>query len=276
MKFISIVFCFLFIAGSLLGQELTSKKGEKILPEKGNWSLMFDAVPFFKYAGNAFNGSIHSTVSPSFPKGFQNTLVLKKMKSETRALRIKARAGFLSNSVDSIVIFLGGINPEPSVTDKRKVTKQNIAVGLGMQNSKGKGRFQGYFGGEILIGYSSGDTTYTYGGGSLTQFNWLHTNTFGQGRGVTSVKQGSTFSINPHLVFGVEFFFAPKMSLSAEYSWGLGYRKTNDGTKTREQWDFAGGSGGKLKTITEKIRGSSSFSLDTDNNAGSINLAFYF
>ena len=90
----------------------------------------------------------------------------------------------------------------------------------------------------------------------------------------TNVKDGNTTSINFHVVFGVEYFFAPKMSLSAEYSWGLAYDKKAAGVSIRETWDFQGI--GKIKTTTTKFTGSRSFIVDNANNVGSINLAFYF
>jgi hypothetical protein len=273
-----IAYCLLLMANCLVphttqAQEIISKRGEKILPEKGDWGMMFDAVPFIRYAGNALNASAGNSVTANFPNGFENTLVLKKYKADNRALRIKLRLGFSSDNIDSVVVFLGGTNPDPSVTDSRTVTKKNIAAGLGTQKSVSKGRVTGYFGKEILIGYATHDTTYDYGGGPLTQFNWLHTNTFGQERGVTEIIQGSKFSINFHLLFGVEYFFAPKMSLSAEYSWGIGFEKTGEGKKVVEAWDF---SSGKIKTTTTKFPGSRSFIVDNANNVGSINLALYF
>lgn len=256
-------------------QQLVSKRGEPILPEKGNWGVMFDVVPFLKYAGDIF---YPSSSNPVFLSAHENTLVLKHYKSDNRALRIKLRIGFTSYSVDSIVQFLGGANPEPSVTDNRTVSKKHIVAGIGTQKSVTKGRVSGYFGKELLFSYSGGDTTYTYGGGPLTQYNWLHTNTFGQGRGVLEITEGNKFSIGFHLVFGAEFFFAPKMSLSAEYSWGLAYEKTGEGKISKEAWEFQNQppSNGKIKTTSVKIPGSHSFIVDNANNVGSINLAFYF
>jgi hypothetical protein len=268
------IFFIALFAGSLTAEaQMLSKRGEPILPEKGNWGVMFDAVPFIRYAGNALNASGGNSAAATFPNGYENTLVLKKYKADNRALRIKLRVGFASNSVDSVVVFLGGTNPEPSVTDGRTVTKKNFVVGIGTQKSVTKGRVSGYFGKELLIALATHDTTYDYGGGPLTQYNWLHTNTFGQERGVTEIVQGTKFSINFHLVFGVEYFFAPKMSLSAEYSWGIGYEKTGEGKQTKEDWDF---SSGKIRKTTTKFPSGRAFVVDNANNVGSINLALYF
>lgn len=263
----------LLLAYMASAQSITSKKGEPILPEKGNWGVFFDGAPFIKYAGNLLNSSQSNSVKADFPNGYKNTLVLKKYKSDTRALRIKMRIGFSSNTIDSIVTFLGGIYPEPTVTDSRNISEKNIVVGIGTQKSRGKGRLTGYLGKELLFGFSTLDTTYTYGGGPLTQYNWLHTNTFGQERGVTKIERGTDFRISLHIVAGVEYFFAPRMSLSAEYSWGFGYQNNSAGKITKEEWNFQGGN---IKTTTRKTAGSSSFIVDNANNVGSINLAVYF
>ena len=273
MKIISALFILLALITSASAQQIASERGTNILPETGDWGVMFDATPFLDYGGNILNGSNQSSVSPSFPNGYLNTLVIKKLMTGERAVRIKLRIGLSSDGADSIVPFLGGTSPLPTVTDSRTVSSHNITVGIGTQKSFGKGRTRGYIGKEILMSFSGRDTTYKYGGGPLTQSNWMHTNTFGQERGVTEIKQGSIFSLNLHFVMGVEYFFASKMSLSAEYSWGLGYFTGSDGKISKEVWNFQTG---KIKTDTEKIPGSHSFKVDNANNAGSINLTLYF
>jgi hypothetical protein len=275
MRKVRICFAICLLPFILSAQEITSKKGERILPEKGNWGVLFDAVPFLEYTGNLLNTSGNNSVTPQFPNGYTNTLVLKKYKSDNRALRLKLRVSFISQSIDSIVVYLGGTNPEPTITDSRTVSTKNIVAGIGTQKSHSKGRLSGYFGKELLISYSARDTTFDYGGGPLSQYNWLHTNTFGQERGVTEISEGSKLGIHFHLVFGVEYFFAPKMSLSAEYSWGLGYQKTGEGKIVQEEWDFQSNPQ-KTKTTTTKIPGDHSFIVDNANNVGSINLAVYF
>ena len=45
----------MFVGGKCVYQDLTSKKGETMLPEAGDWAVQFDAAPFLNYAGNLFN-----------------------------------------------------------------------------------------------------------------------------------------------------------------------------------------------------------------------------
>ena len=42
---------------SAFAQDLTSKKGEPILPEAEDWAISMNADPIFDFVGNAFNGS---------------------------------------------------------------------------------------------------------------------------------------------------------------------------------------------------------------------------
>ena len=274
MKIIFTLAILFFFIASVSAQELVSNRGEHILPEKGNWGIAFDAVPFLQYAGNLLNNSTsNATPQVKFPSGYQNTLVLKKYKSDSRAIRFKFTKGSVEKKDSLFVVDLGSSNPAPSVWDGKKITRNNFAIGIGFQKEKGKGRLRGYRGAEVLFGFPSTVINYTYGGGPLTQFNWLHTNSFAQGAGVTEIKDGRTFSINLHIVIGAEYFFAPKISLSAEFSWGMKYQAQQDGKKTKEASNF---STNKLKTTSVPVPGDSSFLVDNDNNAGSINLAIYF
>ena len=62
---------YIFLAGGLIfvgtnfssawGQDLTSKKGETMLPEEGDYAVGFDADPFLEYVGNFLNGTIETS-----------------------------------------------------------------------------------------------------------------------------------------------------------------------------------------------------------------------
>lgn len=254
-------------------QEITGSRGEAILPQKGDWCLAFDAVPFLTYAGNLLNSSANNSTQPEFPNGYENTLVLKKYKEDNRATRLKLRIGISRDRFDTIVVGLSSTNPEPSVTDSWQKSQQNFAFGIGFEKSKGKGRLKGYKGMEILVKFSSMKTTYTYGDGPLSSTVWIHTNTFGQGAGVLEVDEGNKLGLNLRYILGAEYFFAPKMSLSAEYSWGINYFVIGESKVVSERWDFASN---KVKTTTVRKPSQPAFELDNFYDAASINLSFYF
>src|SRR6202008_3101413 len=78
---------------SAFAQDLTSKKGEPILPETGDWSIGVSADPFLKYVGNMFsNGGTNQ--APTWDNLNSNqTIIGKMMKDEKTAYRAIIRLG---------------------------------------------------------------------------------------------------------------------------------------------------------------------------------------
>ncbi|MEY3343883.1 MAG: hypothetical protein RL090_1567 [Bacteroidota bacterium] len=134
-----------------------------------------------------------------------------------------------------------------------KVSGSNINLAAGLQKYRGQGRLKGFYGAEAAIGLSSGKETWD---GSDNGENYS-----------AEVKAGSGFSFGVRGFIGVEYFFAPKMSISGEYGWGLSLDSVGEGEVSTSY----GGVSSSSKTGK-----SSSFGLDTDNAGGAINLNFYF
>ncbi len=258
-------------------QDMTSKKGVPILPETGDWSIGFDATSLLQYFGNLANNGTNNSPSMS-PLG-------KYMKDESTAYRGKLRIGFGSTTTDNLVDVDGSAsNPPATTTDEKKTSSMNITIGGGIEKMRGKGRLKGIYGAELGIMLGSGKTEYTYGNNftsTATAPNSTDWNTplagggFAQaatGQRTTEAKNGSTFGIQLNGFIGAEYFFAPKMSISAEYGWGLVMSSTGEGENIQERLNAAGNAGEK---ITSKVGKSSSFSIDV-MNAGSIVFHCYF
>ena len=81
------------------------------------------------------------------------------------------------------------------------------------------------------------------------------------------MKEGGSFGIGVRGFIGAEYFFAPKMSLSGEFGWGISLNSQGDGEYTT--------SGGGQSNTT-KYGKNSSFGIDTDNVGGNISLNMYF
>ena len=90
------------------------------------------------------------------------------------------------------------------------------------------------------------------------------------GARTTETKAGSSFGLAIGGFGGVEYFFAPKMSLGAEIGWTIALNTTGDGESTSEAWD-----GTAVVSTTSETAGSSSFGFDTRPN-GNITLNFHF
>ena len=264
MKKIILLLVSTSICLSSSAQQIMSKKGYPILPEKGEWSIGFDAVPFFHFFGNLFNGNTNNN-SPEaqYRKNHPLTISGLIVKDENTAYRAKVRIGLSSTKTDTLVLKLGSTNPNERVADETKVNDTKFVFGGGIQKWKGHGRVKGIYGAEGLLSFGGHKTIYTYGN-PLSNQNQI------QNR-LKSQKQGTEFGLQIRGFIGVEYFFAPKMSISAEYGWGPTITSVGYGEIQTEGWN-----GASTDTNIQKTNKSSFVGLDVDNAAGAINLSLYF
>jgi hypothetical protein len=117
-------------------------------------------------------------------------------------------------------------------------------------------------------------------------------NTSGAGVNATQArivdkKGGMTFGIGVRAFIGAEYFILPKMSLGADFGWGLGFSTTGASKTTYESMGNTSTSATANTTdqiSKTEIKGgkSSKLWIDTDNNtamwgsAGKIKFNFYF
>ncbi|MBL7923683.1 MAG: hypothetical protein JNL88_05755 [Bacteroidia bacterium] len=253
---------FLFFTTLSHAQEpFKNRDGLVITPEKGEMSIGFDAVPFLKFMGSLFNDDNSAPLADftaRHPLTFTSVYVYK----ENTAIRSKVRLGLGVEKTDTLVPRIGSTNPNETVSNETKVATSNITLGAGLQKWRGKGRVRGFYGGELLIKISTEKTTYSYGNAMSSE---------NQATRTKSVKPGNNFGFNLRGFVGVEYFFAAKASLSAEFGWGPLLNTKSRGEVETESWN---GSSAEA-TVTESGK-SSSFQFDNDNAGGSLNLNFYF
>jgi hypothetical protein len=275
------VVLFLTIGMQAQQTQLMSKKGVPILPETGDYMIGIDASPFFSYFGNMFNGN---TANPSPSFGFTATTPLsiygKYMTNENTAYRGIFRIGY-TNTKDKAYIIEDGqsapIDPEKTVEDFHKINQFHITLGAGLEKRRGKGRLQGLYGGQLLFFMNTNKHSYKYGNDySTTNTNPSRTN-FGMNNPggtawTTSDKTGTNFGFGLQAFVGAEYFFAPKMSISGEFYYGLSYSKTGDGKVISEAWDPTASN---VKESTSITGGASFFGFDTAVT-GALNFNFYF
>jgi len=243
-------------------ENMMSKRNTPILPEAGDWSVGINVDPFLYYIGNMFNDNSNNA-SPSWDYVGAHPLVLnaKYVKDETTAYRAYARITFGSTTFTP--------TPDTSVGSVKDTTLSTFGVvlGLGIQKSRGKGRLKGIYGAEATVSFGNKP------GQGTTKIEYNGTPFAGS---ITERKDGSGFGIGVRGFLGVEYFFAPKMSLSAEYGWGITFESIGAGSQT-----VADGAGGTKSTDTGK---QSTFGANVDNGNGSvlgrsggfINFNFYF
>jgi hypothetical protein len=277
-------------------QDMNSKRGTPILPESGDWSIGADATSLIRYFGNFLSqaGNNNSSLSPVQSQ----TIVGKYMSDENTAFRIRFGINFGSTSNDYLVDDQNNTtDPNAKVTDTKKISSHGVTIGVGYEKSRGKGRLHGVYGGEFLVSLGGGSkTTYSYGNsfdpttGQATVSDFDPSNPSGSSTVMSRTKEskgGSEFGIGLFGFIGAEYFFAPKMSLSAEYGWGLVGRNTSgnlvgglmssgEGETTSETATLNTTTGlYSANSSTSKTGKGSSFNFGVDD-IGSITLRFYF
>jgi hypothetical protein len=179
-------------------QDLKSKKGEAYLPVAGDWAISFNANGIFKYAGNAFNGNTNNA-APTVTNITNNAFVGKKFITDKSAYRVVANLGFGSNNLTD-----GVIAGTPVNFDSYKSSTFSLTAGLGKEWRRGSTRLQGFYGADALVGFSS--------------TKWTETNNTA---GNASFDAGTSINLGVTGFIGAEYFLFPKMSIGAQYNYGL-------------------------------------------------------
>jgi hypothetical protein len=281
----------LFAQGS---DQLTSKKGEMYLPESGDWAISFSATPFLQYFGNFLSGATATNAAPTvnFLNGNQ-TIIGKYYVDNQTAYRGLLRIGINSFGQDNIVAANGSTLASPTyVTDHAAYAQHFVGLGAGYEKRRGKTRLQGYYGAEFMFYLSGNSNTYTYGntydskdqnatstvwGAGTTGYNITPTGVSNSGSRTLTVAPGGTFGISLQGFIGFEYFIMPKISIGGEYTWGINFASTAQGSMSTET-----ANGTTSTTTTTNTGGSSMFSLDSGLNTvwgglnGNLYLNFHF
>ena len=247
-------------------QDLTSKKGVPILPQAGDYSIGINAVPFFDFIGNAFNGNVGNNAPTwDFQKFSPMTISGKYFKDANTAYRVNFRIGNVSTTAKAFVpdATASVTDSLATVTNKFTNTQTTIALGVGLEKRRGHGRVQGIYGADVALMLDMEKDKWTYGNDITATYN----------PGVRRVKETypMMFGIGVRGFVGVEYFFAPCMSIGGEFGWGIAFMSMGKGKLKREKWDGTG-----IVEWERETAGGSQFYIDTDNWNGAINLNFYF
>jgi hypothetical protein len=256
-------------------EPIKSKRGYAILPEAGNWGLSVDANPLIRYTGNLMSQAGNNNGSNPFNG---TTITGKYFIDANTAYRVSVGINMGTTSKTNLVSDNTSTDATKTVEDKRTISQAGIVLGAGMEKRRGVGRLQGVYGAmaTISIGGGNGNQSFEYGNSfTTTNTNPTSTTNFDNNASgpvnsrTTSTKSGFGFGVGLQGFIGVEYFFAPKISLGAEYMWGPTFRMTGKGSTETESFD-----GTAVKTTTSETGGSSSFNLGT--GTANINLNFYF
>lgn len=187
-------------------QDLKSKKGEAYLPVAGDWAVSFNADGLFRYAGNAFNGSL-TNAAPSVTYVTNNSFVGKKFISDKMAYRVVANLGFGSSTTNA-----AGTGVAVGYNVETKTSSFDLTAGLGKEWRKGSTRLQGFYGADALINIKSGSNESSYTDDVTGVFDGSEKNKTGLGLGLGV--QG---------FLGAEYFIFPKFAIGAQYTYRVGF-----------------------------------------------------
>lgn len=228
MKKLLLLTLFTFYIVSLIAQETTSsqiynKKGTAILPVKGDWVLGVDAAPFLDYIGNLVLISNEDNKAPEFAFTAQRPgqLFGKYYLKDRKALRVGLKLGITSRTDKD------GNPFDSDEIDKLTENSLNIGIAAGIENHRLiTGRLRGFYGYEIGI--------------NKTPFVGLDFNGTNMVTGKVAFEDGidnsndyvesggNTIDVFAKGIVGIEYFIAPKISLSGEFGIGLGYKNTSE------------------------------------------------
>jgi hypothetical protein len=266
---------------------LLSKNGHEVLPRQGDIALTVGATSMLRYVGNLFGKTNNNTNSDflNFPNLNTPTFVLggKYMMSSNTALRLAARIYYNNSTTKVRVDDDMSVNPDDFLYDKSTLSNFGFTIGAGLEKRRGYGRLQGIYGAEIYVGYSNGSVReYEYANDfSITnQFpssSFFSNNTDlpvpALGYRIKRQSFSDGFGVGLNLLVGIEYYILPKISLRADFFWGISYAYVSAETLTYESYDPINETVIEYSVIGEGTR---SVKADLDNLGGEINLNFYF
>jgi|688.fasta_scaffold142735_1 hypothetical protein len=264
---------------------LLSKKGESILPEAKDWALSVDASPFLTYTGKLLSNAGADAPAVNSLANYPLTIGGKYFISAKQAYRARVRIGIASQTINNSVVDNQNTTLDTVyIKDSRKSSSTNVTLAFGKEFRRGKTRLQGFYGGEGIIGISTGKSIYSYGNTfsnlnvSPTSTDFVTPTALGYASApansrIQSESNGTGIKVAARGFVGAEYFIFPKMSIGLEFGFSLMYFNQNDGKLSSESWDAAAGS---VKNKTLAKSGSRGFGIDNDNSGGAIMLNFHF
>ncbi|MEL7832658.1 hypothetical protein [Fodinibius sp. Rm-B-1B1-1] len=286
MKYTLLCIVLLCFTAEAFSQETEQADPESVfgkqdpLPEKGDFSIGFDAIPFAEYIGNIFNNTQNNSVGADFV-GNNQQIFGKYFLSDDMAVRGRLRLDQDVTTNRNRVMQDNQEVPDPNVEVVDEWTNNStfVRLGGGVEFRKGEGRVIGVFGGEASFIYGRTSTKYDYGN-PITEGNQSPTTTtgFSQVNGgrferLSEEAKNKQLGVGLNGFAGIEYFVAPKISIGAEFTLGVDFIKDYREQDTYEYWDSISNSVESRQSVFE---GGNSLTVFTGNYGGSINLMFYF
>ncbi|MCL2329369.1 MAG: hypothetical protein FWC39_12765 [Bacteroidetes bacterium] len=262
---------------------------EGYMPAEGDLSLGIGFAPGF--GGNPILNNIYSQTPIEMNFLPQFSLLGKYQIGETTALR--ANIGFIGSSTnrkfyvqDDKAAMLNPLQVYPAaekVVDVRNQKTNGASIAIGVEKQRAYRNVRGFAGASALYACGKQVNSYTYGN-AITEVN-LDPTTSGfmpqvnPAGYLSAARAMKIFNGNAHAVglvghVGVEWFFAPKVSLGGEMNISFLYQWNPQINATYEGWNPVSKQVEEYtQTMTPKSHG---FYYGTDNLGSNFFLSFYF
>ena len=215
----------------------SSRRGIYLLPEYGDFALGIDATPVLTYLGGFF-----ANQGRSAPAINQTTIYGKYFLADDRAIRVKLNLQ-MGNSADKYTVQNdyevnnNPLNPYATVIDIHHTSSFGVGLGAGYEFRRGKGRVQGFYGGEAVLGFYAEKHKFDWAN-PMTELNQSPSSFLGnRSERETEINPGKTFLAGLGGFVGVEYFFAPQMSLGCEFSLAFRISMSEQSESTTEWWN---------------------------------------
>lgn len=276
-----------------------NKKGNDILPKKGDIAVGFNTVPMLDVVLGTLNRATPFAGSSNmvqYTNNSNNQIVGKYFIADKTAIRVRfglnTLAGSMTNQVqDAKALYDASFGSTDDIAkaslirvdDKMNFTKNNWLISAGIEKRRGYRRLQGFYGAELAIGNNGSKQSVSYGNAFSDLYPVQFTNNFNSfgvttqsptanGRVVRALETSNRggFRIGARGFIGVEYFVFSKISIAAEYGWG--YSLTTRRGATVKQEVYNNGQNGP-EVFTETVNTDSkelTHGFSVDNNNGSI------
>ncbi|MDR0413674.1 MAG: outer membrane beta-barrel protein [Dysgonamonadaceae bacterium] len=258
-----------------------NKQNISYFPKAGDFALGVDATPFLDYLGNLFSQN-GGNQAPEFES--ELGIYGKYFIEDNRAIRAKLLLDFSKESYKQTVpndheLLVNPTNTNATVVDTKNQVNNGIFLNIGYEFRRGKGRLQGFYGADLLLGYGNVKYTYKYGN-PITAANQspstadFYSSHFRNGDRVLEQKTGYAFTAGVGAFVGVEYFIAPLVSLGGEFNLNFLYETTGQSEITRERFM---GTGVQEYNVRERLPNDEAFRTGLFTRpTGSLFVMFYF
>jgi hypothetical protein len=280
-------------------QVLKNKKGNEILPKKGDIALGFNTIPILDMFLGTLNRATPFSGSGNIVQYNSNTnnqITGKYFLDAKTAIRVRFGINTLSGSVtnqvqDAEALYKATLGTADDIAaasllkvdDKLTFSKNNILLSVGYEKRRGYRRLQGFYGAELGIGNTGSRQAVTYGNAFSDQYAVEFTNNFNSlgvttniptnpGRTTRTLESKNRGGIRVGLrgFVGIEYFIFAKISIAAEYGWGYAITTRRAAKSEREVYNN-GQNGPSVFNETVEVDSKETLrGFAVDNNSGSI------